>query len=242
MTREEQIKIDDFKEQYRSILGSIRVATRELEEVFARRNLLKNECVELGVTLNNMSEVLETLYQEESSVYLQINSRLRAIERKEEEFEEVKGVKLSRLLNKEDLSTQIEASKRAEIVSLKHDIHVLSLYKSELLKEVIELGDKEETASVRYSNLQEEKISLSEENEKDETFAKWQKREKKKLLIEIQAVLATLDSKKSSYEEITKGLKEREKAVTNRERNCQILVNRIRNAYQVKWPGIPVKI
>lgn len=246
VTAQQQIRLDNFKAQYNSILSNIKVANDELQDI-----LIEGDRAKLGIRkVFKDLEILNSKFLDvqKQKTEIELNLNRRELKLREKEVLMVKKEKSS-IDNIKDMLSEAKKEKKEidqDISGTKDILNNLGIQKIELEKEVSNLsidfkslekivkGLSEEKIKIQNhkAKIEKESIEINEQLRKSCVASKSELKELKGLIAKEQVKVGLAD----------KALTLREKEIDRREKDIRILTKRLRDLYQQIRPGISLKI
>ena len=237
----EQVRLDDFKAQCRSIAINKKIANRELEEVLdsvvLEKDTLKSITKEVQIEAIQLIKIREegtvskqriinaelVLHDKEQVLIRQKNDMLKALDKKREK------------VSREDRALGVELRKVAQ------KIQVLKERKEKALDDVVLLKQQVQQAMVEKDKTKALVKQFQEEAKQAEQQGNQVVKDSKKEIFLLTKAVQKLQTqvKKEEGRVITlhTSLAERERVVVLREVDAAVLVNRLRVLYKEILPG-----
>ena len=246
MDKTSKIKIENFKAQYRSILGNIRSANTELEGLFDSIQLKGDELKLVKLNLQGESFTLTKLRDLRHNITVNIEglrkSQTRDLERVRNELSKLtSSINLKRKILKDESTKRISLveerviSKKTELLKLEGIVVRVSKEVAPIerkIKLLLKTVNKSSEELENLSKLLVERTKLYSNVEKD---------------IKIQGTLLVgikgqVKSETLKIKAPMLNLSEREKRLEEKERNFQILTLRWRRFFEEHFPGQKLKL
>lgn len=246
LSRNEQIKIDNYKEQYNSILRNISDANKQLEVALYRTaeaeeslNKIQISMIgggkELAVLLNTAIEVEDATNRNREL----LNKREESVSIKEKDF---KTRESNIIKSIEEYSSKYDYSiiiGNKELLKQNQEIENKLNIKHRLSLEVESLESKESLIKKASNTLSKVIVDKLKEIKLLETDFE---NKNNALTQALKEAKEEVKKEKEKVDEPMKGLAQRKKDVVLRERDAQIIVNRLRNIYKEQLPHVTFKL
>jgi len=240
LTGEQTIKLENWKAQHNSVLGNISIATKELEGLFARKEIIKEEVKKRESDLLKKQREFENFSERAKAIENRLNTREAHLDEKEKELEQGKASLEKR---EKDALADIEKKKtklRQELSSLETDVSEMDealgvanaafLEKNSLL---LILEERLETGKGEEKVLNKSLSTLIHDLEELDRDYKKNYRVKRETLDDLTT---KIEEEKEKIGQPLALLKQREEEIALKERNLKTLIRRFRRYYDEHFP------
>lgn len=241
MKRNEQIKIDNYKAQYNSILSNINDANRELTKSLSTKTLADKQAKEASVELTKVEERVNKLYRQEREIEVRVNKKRVSVEQREEAVNKAEVLLAEKKLTVEKALTEKKLKLSSENKTIKEDNNNLLIQQKEIKGGIVML-QKEDTELFNEITKREKIRNLlgSETVElegKKEGLVKQYNKLKETHEKEIDIIKLKIEEEKAKIEIPDKMLKEREAVMNRRENDFLILTLRWKRFFKEHFPN-----
>lgn len=246
MTKEQQVRIQNFKEQYNSILRNISDANKELESALFRteeskeflKKIQKNteeKGRELIVLLSTAKETEETI----DNKRIVLDRRELELNEREEFIGKEESDALSEMIHEKRVLSYEIKEMNEKISWWVGEISAASKVIKRFNSEIDRLKKEEYRRERVMTSLGEEIINTTA---RKNILEKNYNKQKDALTYALKEAKEEVKKEKEKVDEPMNGLAQREKDVALRERDAQIIVNRLRNIYKEYLPHVTFKL
>lgn len=236
---EQNIKLDNFKAHYQSILGNIKIANSELEQTREDEKKAKESLVVLTERENTLRKEVGDLVEQKERVVQEADGKLALLAAKEKTLEQLELDTLSFVesensrLESERVSLDKQIQERAdELSELTEQKEVLEKSVSVLGEYVTSLTSQVETLSTNLASLRRDFSMLEQEfKEMEEAHAR--------RVRDMDAEIASLiQYRKEEADKIV----EADVYIKDKEKDIAIITRRLQALFNEVTPGVALKI
>lgn len=246
MKHEEKIKLENYKEHYNSIMRSISIANTEIGETIKKRDKVKQELEDLEEIVKDNIILAEIFSKEQKEKRRSLAKEEQRLVKKLEDIAQFEKDSLENISYEREVLRDEEDEYRITLRVISEDLKIIRQEEKERLDNCAVIGESIKVREVLKEKLERILKDLQEKRttESDEQIilSKQRLKEKKVFQDEIKELQEQIEKEKERIITSHESLAERERVVTRRERDAQVLVNRLKLVYKRITPDRIIKI
>lgn len=237
---DEKVKLDNAEAHLAVILGNIRIANEQLEEVFKQKELVSVGIKKTTDGLLLANEKIQELFAQETEIRRdlanreeQLNTKERRLSENEQKFDAFFNKRNKEILEEEHF---LEDKIRNNKESLKSTEILLEKETEKLVKLSNSIDKKKEELSITELSLRDKTNILSELQEKYEEKEKEYNTEFKKCQTKLSLIVEEININREKVKNPIEALDKREYEVNKKEKNFQIRYLRLKKYMKKYFP------
>jgi len=241
MTPEEEIKINNFKEQYNSIKKNIEIANTELEHSHARTKGAEETLASLGFKVEDAVAQLDMLHGQAAVIHQNIAHDLNELTRRERELDEREKIFFSQKADEEEKLQKTITQLSSQIALIQDEIKKLNDLKKEVSEDYALALGKTQLAYEQFEKVEDAIQILHDQHldlqTKHDHLVKLANEEIKAKQVELTSVekkiAEEVEKVRSPKESLVKEIQEFER----KKDNLEVMYRRTKYAFEQIYPN-----